>query len=121
LLDGGYLVIRLLEQSDWQNIRDGHVYVVAEKDGRAFVKRLKNRFLEHGFIVCNSDSADVMRYPSFNLFENEINTIWHAEWYFTAKMPNINDTYYNRLTLLEEGFEELRKEFSQMRALQQKN
>lgn len=112
LLDGGYLVVRLLDRSEWEYIRDGHVYVVAEKEGRAFVKRVKNRFKEHGFIVCNSDNADVMRFNSFNLFEEEINTIWYAEWYFTAKMPNINDTYYNRLTAVEESIEELKRDFS---------
>lgn len=112
LQDGGYLIIRLLDRSEWQDIRDGHVYVVAEKEGKAFVKRLKNRFREHGFIVCMSDSADVQRYPNFNLMEHEINTIWHAEWYISAKMPNIHATYYNKVSELEDMMEDIKREFS---------
>lgn len=110
LLDGGYLVIRLLDRSEWQNVRDGHVYVVSEIEGRAFVKRLKNRFVDHGFIVCMSDSPDVSRYPNFNLMADEINTIWHAEWYISAKMPNIHATYYDKVSRLEDGYEDLKNE-----------
>lgn len=109
LQDGGYLVIRLLERSEWCDVRDGHVYVVASTEGRAFVKRLKNRFHEYGFIVCMSDNPDPMGYPNFNLLENEINTIWHAEWYISAKMPNIHATYYNKVSELEDALDELRE------------
>lgn len=112
LQDGGFLIIRLLDPSEWRYIQDGHVYVVAEKEGRAFVKRLKNRFVEHGFVVCMSDSADVQRYPNFNLMEYEINTIWHAEWYISAKMPNIHATYYSKVTEMEDAIEEIRTTFS---------
>lgn len=111
LQDGGYLIIRLLDRCEWTDIRDGHVYVVSEVAGRAFVKRLKNRLSEHGFIVCMSDSADVQRYPNFNLMENELNTIWHAEWYISAKMPNIHATYYNKVSELEDKYEDLKLNF----------
>lgn len=111
LQDGGYLIIRLLDRCEWADIRDGHVYVVSEVAGRAFVKRLKNRLSEHGFIVCMSDSADVQRYPNFNLMENELNTIWHAEWYISAKMPNIHATYYNKVSELEDKYEDLKLNF----------
>lgn len=123
LQDGGFLIIRLLDPSEWRYINDGHVYVVAEKEGRAFVKRLKNRFVEHGFIVCMSDSPDVQRYPNFNLMEYEINTIWHAEWYISAKMPNIHATYYNKVSLLEDKYDEVALQLQQLtneiRALKQ--
>lgn len=114
LQDGGYLVIRLLDRSEWCDIRDGHVYVISEVEGRAFVKRLKNRLEAHGFIVCMSDSADVQRYPNFNLVEQEINTIWHAEWYISAKMPNIHATYYNKVSLLEDKYDEVFNQLQQL-------
>lgn len=114
LQDGGYLIIRLLDRSEWRDIRDGHVYVVSEVEGRAFVKRLKNRLDTYGFIVCMSDSADVQRYPNFNLMENEINTVWHAEWYISAKMPNIHATYYNKVSLLEDKYDEVVNQLQQL-------
>ena len=33
------------------------VYVVTDRDGKAYVKRVKNR-LDKGFIVCMSDNPD---------------------------------------------------------------
>lgn len=113
LQDGGYLVIRLLDRSEWQYIQDGHVYVVSDTDGRAFVKRLKNRLSEYGFIVCRSDNPDPMGYPSFNLMENEINTIWHAEWYISAKMPNIHEVYYNKVSEMENAIDDIRRTFTE--------
>lgn len=114
LQDGGYLIIRLLDRSEWCDIHDGHVYVVSEVAGRAFVKRLKNRLSEHGFVVCMSDSADVQRYPNFNLMENELNTIWHVEWYISAKMPNIHATYYNKVSQLEDKYDDVVNQLQQI-------
>ncbi|MEO3210718.1 S24 family peptidase [Parabacteroides distasonis] len=114
LQDGGYLVIRLLERYEWQDVRDGHVYVVSDTDGRAFVKRLKNRLSDFGFIVCMSDNPDVTHYRNFNLMENEINTIWHAEWYISAKMPNIHTTYYNKVSELEDKYDDVITQLQQV-------
>lgn len=113
LQDGGYLVVRLLDRSEWENIRDGHVYVVSDNEGKAYVKRIKNRLKEYGIIICNSDNPDPMGYPSFNLKENELNSIWHAEWYISAKMPNIHATYYNKVSELECAFDNMRREFKE--------
>lgn len=121
LQDGGYLVIRLLDRAEWQYIREGYVYVVSDREGRAYVKRLKNRFSK-GFIVCMSDNPDVTRYPNFNLFEDEINTVWYAEWYVSAKMPNIHTTYYHKVGELEDKYDDILNRMQQMqreiRALQ---
>ena len=113
LQDGGYLVVRLLDRSEWENIRDGHVYVVSDNEGKAYVKRIKNRLKEYGIIICNSDNPDPMGYPSFNLKENELNSIWHAEWYISAKIPNIHATYYNKVSELECAFDNMRREFKE--------
>jgi len=125
LQDGGFLIISSLDPGEWRDIRDGYVYVVSDREGRTFVKRIKNRLVEHGFIVCNSDNLDPMQYPSFNIYENEINTVWYTEWYFTAKIPNVNDTYYNKVSHMEESMDSLRNEVnsmqSQLRTLLRKN
>ena len=109
LQDGGYLIIRMLDRSEWQYIREEHVYVVSNTEGTAFVKRLKNRFKEHGFIVCMSDNPDVMLYPNFNLKEDEINMLWYVEWYISAKMPNIHLTYYKKISQMEDSIIELKE------------
>lgn len=34
-----------------------------------------------------------MRYPDFNLKEDEIDTLWHVEWYISSKMFTIRNHY----------------------------
>lgn len=113
LQDGGYLVIRMLDRAEWQDIRDGHVHVVSDVEGRAYVKRLKNRLKEYGFVVCRSDNPDQVNYSGFNLKEDELSTIWHVEWYISAKMPNIHATYYNKVSELENKYDDLQRTFTE--------
>ena len=101
LQDDSYLILRLLDHSEWQYMRDNYIYAVSDRDGMAYIKRIKNRFREHGFITLMSDNLDKANYPNFNLHEDEIQTILYAEWYLSAKMPNINDTYFKKLNDLE--------------------
>lgn len=110
LLNGGYLIIRELSRAEWRNIREGYVYVVVTREGLTYVKRIKNR-LAQGFLVCTSDNPDKMAFGNFNIYEEDILSVWYAEWYFTAKMPNIQEQYYQRLNDLETSFDEIREEF----------
>ena len=82
-------------------------------EGKAYVKRLKNRLRQHGFVVCMSDNADKQNYPNFNIYEEELNTIWYAEWYFSAKIPNIQESYYRKQGELEDRLDELTAQFQQ--------
>ncbi len=106
LQDGGYVVIRLLDKAEWAEMHDQRIFVVIDTDGKAYLKRVKNRF-KQGFIVLRSDSPEQATYPSFNLQVNEIAMIWYVELYFSAKMPNIHDHYYSKLQQLEDRLDEL--------------
>lgn len=106
LQDSDFLIIRYLDPSEWGSMSDEHVYLVVDKDGMAYVKRVKNR-LDRGFIVLTSDSIEKSSYPNFNLQIDEIANIFYAEWHFSAKMQNINETYYDRLKSLEDRFDSI--------------
>lgn len=114
ILDGGYLVVRLMDRCEWGDIRDNYVYVVSDRDGKAYVKRLKNRLRQHGFIVCMSDNADKQNYPNFNIYNDELNTVWFAEWYFTAKIPNIQETFYRKQSEFEDRLDELEAQYERL-------
>lgn len=114
ILDSSYVVVRLLDRSEWRDIRDQHVYVVSDREGRAYLKRLKNRFHEHGFITCMSDNPDKVNYSNFNLMEDEINTILYAEFYISAKMPNIHETYYKQVGELQDDMDILKEQVKQL-------
>jgi phage repressor protein C with HTH and peptisase S24 domain len=106
LQDGGYVIIRQLDRSEWAKMPDERIFVISDREGKTVLKRVKNRF-KQGFIVCRSDSPDQATFPTFNLQVDEINSIWYVEWYFSAKMPNIHDQFYSRLQLLEDRVDEL--------------
>ncbi|MDL2254994.1 helix-turn-helix transcriptional regulator [Parabacteroides sp. OttesenSCG-928-K15] len=115
LQNDSYLIMRLLNRSEWADVKDGYVYVLSTREGKTVVKRTKNRLKEHGFIVCSSDNPDKIGYPNFNLEEEEINTIWYAEWYISAKMPNIHETYYEKQSKLEDKVDNIISEFEQIK------
>ncbi|MFV0330921.1 MAG: S24 family peptidase [Dysgonomonas sp.] len=112
--DNDYVIVRLLEPSEWKHMPDEHVHLIVDRDGAAYIKRIKNK-LEKGFIVCTSDSLEKSIYPNFNLQADQIFNIFHAEWYLSAKMQNINETYYNRLKLLEDDMSEMKDNMSEIR------
>lgn len=103
----GFVIVRMLAPSEWRDIKDGYIYVVSDREGQTRVKRIKNRLVERGFIVCTSDNPDRMAYASYNLREDELNTIWYVEWYLSARMPNIQETYYYKQSELEDKYEDL--------------
>lgn len=61
-----------------------------------------------------SDNVDKVNYPNFNLEVQDINTILHAEWYFSAKMPNLNETYYDKVNQLEDKYDKLENQMKQI-------
>ena len=115
MLDFGYLVVRLLHADEWQDLASNLVYVVSTRDGSTYVKRIKNRLAERGFIVCSSDNPNKEMYPNFNIYQDELNSILRAEWYFTARMPNIHETYYKKVEDLEKKYDDLKEQFEEMR------
>jgi len=111
--DSDLLIIRHVPNDEWHKIPDEHVYFVVDKDGLSFTKRVKNR-LNKGFIVLTSDSIEKASYPNFNLQADEISNIFYAEWHFSARMQNINETYYSRLKLLEDAFDDMKNEIGSL-------
>lgn len=121
ILDSSYIIARLLDRSEWADMPERHIYIVSDREGHAYIKRVKNRLDNSGFIVCMSDNVDKVNYPNFNLESQDINTILHAEWYFSAKMPNLNETYYDKVNQLEDKYDELENQMKQiLRAINSK-
>lgn len=120
ILDSSYIVVRLLDRTEWKDMPEEHVYVVSDREGKAYIKRIKNRLSQKGFIVCMSDNPDKFNYPNFNIQEDEINTILYAEWYFTAKFPNIHQSYYQKVSMLEDKYLDLEDKLEKFISLHSK-
>lgn len=108
IFDKDYLIIRYLERGEFDSLRDEYVYVVVDSDGKTFVKRLKNR-ISRGFIVCMSDNLDKVNYPNFTLEEHEIANIFYVELKLSPHLPNINQTYFDRLKTLEDRMDDIER------------
>lgn len=89
LLDKTRIVVRLLDRSDWVGVRSGNVYVVTDREGLTYVKRIRNRLKARGVLVLTSDNPDQDRYHSFELEESEIQHIWAVELYIADHIPPV--------------------------------
>ncbi len=105
IYDKDYLIVRWLDRSEWQDLRDEYIYVVVA-DGNAYVKRIKDR-LNRGFMVCMSDNLDKSNYPNFTLEANEIDNLFYTELKISPHLHNINATYYDRMKILEDKVDDL--------------
>ena len=70
LFDGSYIVVRLLDRSEWVTIRSGSVYVVTDRKGNTYVKRLRNNLSLFSTVTLLSDNPDQKRYTPFKLSED---------------------------------------------------
>lgn len=108
LQDGGYVISRVLDRSEWVYIKTGYVYVVSTTEGLAYVKRIKNRLSERGEIVLMSDNPDKTHFYDLTLGEDEIHTVCEVEWYLSTKLSDINETYYGRLREMADDIDDLK-------------
>ena len=61
-----------------------------------------------------SDNPDKVNYGNFNLMEDEINTLLYAEFYISAKMPNIHETYYKQVGEIMDDVDVLKEQMKQV-------
>lgn len=114
ILDKAYVIARLMKRQEWGEIQDQQVYIISDREGRAYIKRLKNHLRDSGTIICTSDNPDKYRFGDFPIYENNINTVLHVEWCFSSNIPNINDTYYNKVNELDVKFNLLQDQFNKL-------
>lgn len=113
IFDRDLLIIRYLDRGEWQELRDEYVYVVVDRDGSTYVKRLKDR-LHRGFLVLMSDNLDKSTYPSFTLEQDELSNLFFTEMKISPYLQNINATYYDRMKILEDDMYEVKKRLKRL-------
>jgi transcriptional regulator with XRE-family HTH domain len=112
IFEGDMLLCRYMEAAQWDEIPDFSVCVIVSESRGIQVKRVKARFQREGFIRCKSDNRT---YRSFNLFAADILQIWQVSLLLTTNMPNRADTLYRKIDHLEEGHDDMRELYEQMR------
>lgn len=107
LPDGSLLIIRLIEPSQWQDMRDEEIYVISARTGESWVKTVKNRLKEYGFLVLMSENPDKNAYGNFNVENHEIQSVWHVDCALQFRFKSAYRQYFDRLKSLEDVVEEL--------------
>lgn len=87
IFDGTRIVVRLLDRSEWAHIRSGDVYVVTDREGNTFVKRLRNNLDMSGKLTLISDNPNQRKYSPFQLYEDEIFNVWTIELVISDSVP----------------------------------
>lgn len=110
--DGQYILCRRLEIGEYDDIQDLSVHVLVLNGihhSGIYIKRVKNRLGEHGFIRCRSDNR---AHAPFNAYGNEILEIWRVEWYFTSYFPNLAEDFFNKYEELQHRIEDIEIQLS---------
>ena len=87
LFDGSLVVIRLIDRSHWGSIRSGDVYVITDREGATYIKRVRNKLRSHGVLIMTSDNPDHRRYKPFERAEDEILNVWAVELVISNNVP----------------------------------
>ena len=114
LLDRDYIIFRTLHPGEWELIRNGEVYFIIDRFGKAYVKRVMNRLREESRLICMSDNKDGN--SDFNMMGNEIGSVYHVECRFSNNMANLN-AHTSRLKTLEDNMEVIKDRLNTLNTL----
>ncbi|MDG5491053.1 LexA family transcriptional regulator [Psychroserpens sp. SPM9] len=107
--DGDMVFGKYVENFD--DLKDGRVYVVVSKNDGIVLKRVYNRIKDQGFLTLKSDNADG-NYPNFNINAQDIIELWYVTMYASKQMPEPVDVS-DKLQDLELKIKSLEQRVSQ--------
>ncbi|NAS30954.1 transcriptional regulator [Flavobacteriaceae bacterium R38] len=84
---------------DFDDVKDGRVYVIVSKNDGIVLKRVINRIKERSKLILKSDNKDG-NYPTYTIDADEILEIWYVTMFASKQMPEPVDVY-DRLHDLE--------------------
>lgn len=117
LLENDIVLARRLELAEYDDIVDLNLYTIVLKgDGRngIFIKRIKNRLGDHGWLRCRSDNK---AHPSFSAYAEDILEIWEgAAGLRIGNFPNLSETLYNKIDDLQDKVDMLEVEFGKLKS-----
>ena len=88
LYNNSRIVVRLLDEGEWEYTQTGEIYVVTDREGQTYIKRLTNNLRTTGEIVLRSDNENQQLYKPFTMSEEDIFRIWAVELYLVR---NVSD------------------------------
>lgn len=106
--NGSQLIIRLFDRCDWRDVKSGEVYVITDREGYTYVKRVENNISDRGIIKLISDNDNKQRYRTIELQEDEIYNVWSIEYYLTSQLPTVEQDLQLRVTSIENDVRDIK-------------
>ena len=94
LYNNSRIVVRLLDEGEWEYTQTGEIYVVTDREGQTYIKRLTNNLRTTGEIILRSDNENQQLYKPFTMSEEDIFRIWAVELYLVR---NVSDPTQQRM------------------------
>lgn len=91
LYNNSRVVVRRLHESEWEHLRNREIYVVTNREGNTFIKRIENKLHQDGTLILLSDNADQRLYKPISLPEEEIFAIWAVELFLVRTLGEPSD------------------------------
>ncbi|WP_294596246.1 S24 family peptidase [uncultured Rikenella sp.] len=91
LYNNSRVIVRRLHESEWEHVRNQEIYVVTNREGSTFIKRIENKLHHNGTITLLSDNADQRLYKPISLPEEEIFAIWAVELFLVRTLGEPSD------------------------------
>lgn len=114
VLEGSYIVCRLLPEEEWTQIDDMTACVLVTKDRKCYIRRLKVLQEEEGGFLSIADNQDHHNYPPLRFGKEDLYRIWKIEWYMTPKLLNSNDTCSEKVKYLEQEVCDLKQSMNRL-------
>lgn len=110
IIHGGRVIVRHLEPESWNStVKSGNVYVVVDRFGDSYIKRIDNQLRSNGALSLISDSADKRCFATFELGAEEISHIWAVEYYITSALPDSYSEVTGRINNVEDDMIEVKR------------
>ncbi len=91
LYNNSRVVVRRLHESEWEHVRSREIYVVTNREGSTFIKRIENKLHQDGTLTLLSDNADQQLYKPISLPEEEIFAIWAVDLFLVRTLGEPSD------------------------------
>lgn len=78
--NGSLLIIQWLDPNQWESLKNNRIYVITDKEGSTWVKRIQIDRQQSEILNLVSDNPDKSAHPIFKLSKRAVFRIWSVEW-----------------------------------------
>lgn len=109
LYHGDHVIGAHIPTDRWDTLKDNYIYIISSKNDGIYIKRIKNRLLEQGFIRCRSDNRS---FNSFSIPHSEVVSIFEVVCKISFNLPNEAKTLYEAISRLEDRMDDIETKYN---------